>query len=82
MPRVTTRQTDELVPTVLLVALGLLFDLLVPQSLGHAAREVLLAVLGVAVVALWRWLVDLDIGRISGDAVRAVLDRPLARLSG
>jgi hypothetical protein len=65
-----------------MVALGLLFELLVPQSLSHAAREVLLAVLGVAVVALWRWLVDLGVERITFAAVRAVLDRPLLGLSG
>ena len=74
---VTTSQPDEVVPTVLMVALGLLFELLVPQSLSHAAREVLLAVLGVAVVVLWRWLVDLDVDRITGAALRAVLDRRL-----
>jgi hypothetical protein len=34
-------------------------------------------VLGVAVVVLWRWLVDLDVDRITGAALRAVLDRRL-----
>jgi hypothetical protein len=77
---VTTVRADELVPTLLMVALGLLFELVVPQSLSHAAREVLLALLGVAVVALWRRLAQLDVEGITFAAVREALDRRLVRL--
>jgi hypothetical protein len=62
---VTTVQQDDLVPKLLVLALAVLFELLVPQSLSHTAREVLLALLGVAAVALWRWLQDLGVERIA-----------------
>jgi hypothetical protein len=69
---------DDLLPKLLLVALGLLFELVVPQSLSYTAREVLLALLGVAAVALWRWLRELGIERITFVAVREAVENRLA----
>jgi hypothetical protein len=58
-------QQDDLVPRFLMLALTVLFELVVPQSLTHTVREVLLALLGVAAVALWRWLQELGIDRLA-----------------
>ena len=58
-------QPDDRVPKLLMLALAVLFELVVPQSLTHTVREVLLALLGVAAVALWRWLQELRVERLA-----------------